>query len=236
MAAPILQAQGATSASTSSTVSPVVPAHVADDILIAHTVFWGPDSFSISKGTGGGSWAYLDSGQNVDGYWQIEWQRAVGAGTTYSYTHDNLNNDTGADTCLGARVYVIRGCTTSGNPWDSTNKTGLLTAANGAFATVTVSAAERMVVQFGAVTDNLAFAMTSSGWTTGTEDNASTGTDCAFQTARKDNVASSTGADTATVSAPAAGFYAFFGVSFKPPAAAATFVPYRKPMSQLLAH
>ena len=54
------------------------------------------------------------------------------------------------------------------------------------------------------MSDNLAFPMTSSGWTTGTEDNDNGGTDSSFQTARKENISASTSADAATVTAPAA--------------------------------
>jgi len=69
--------------------------------------------------------------------------------------------------------------------------------------------------------DNAAFAMTATGWTLGTEDDDATGTDCAFQTARKDNVSADTAADTSTNAAPAQGAYAFHVVVFAPVVTAA---------------
>src|SRR5262245_8846842 len=148
-----------------------------------------------------------------DGWIAHFWRRATAAGTTVTLTR-GTGWDTGTDTCMNARAYVIRGCITTGDPWDAATTSGPHTAANQAFPAVTVSGSVRMVLVFGGASDNLALSMAATGWTTGTEANDTGGTDSAFQTARKDNVAASTSADTATVTAPT-GFYAFLGVSFK---------------------
>lgn len=222
MAAPILQAQGATVAVTAGAPSVVIPTHQTDDIIIIAAIFWGPntvgDAVQIPTPAN-----YILIGSQVEpiagnGWLAWFWRRAPSAATTVTLAR-GAGWDTGTDTCFGARAYVIRGCIATGDPWDAQATSGPHTTANQAFPAVTVSGSERMVVQFGNVTDNLAFAMTSSGWTTGTEDNDPAGTDCSFQTARKDNVSSSTTADIATVTAPAAGAYAFRGISFKPPSA-----------------
>lgn len=228
MAAPVLQTQGATATAVTTGVPAVtIPTHQADDIIVVHALIWvpnttTPDAAQIPTPAGGWALAGTQVGQPVssprDGWSAVFWFRATGAGHTVTLTR-GTGWDTGTDTMYCARAYIIRGCKTSGNPFETTSNAGPHTAANQAFAAVSVSGNERMVVQFGAVTDNLAFAMTSSGWTTGTEDNDAGGTDCAFQTARKDNINTSTSADTATVTAPAAGFYAFHGISFVPPAA-----------------
>lgn len=222
MAGPTLQAEGATSAVTSGAPSVTIPTHQADDILIVVAVFWGPnttgDAAQIPTPSG---WALVGSqvGQpaaaNRDGWSAVFWKRATGAGTTVTLT-TGASWDSGTDTSYGARAYVIRGCATSGDPWDAVNTSGPHTALNQAFPTVTVSGSNRLVVQFGNSMDNQSFAMTSTGWTTGTEDNDPAGTDCSFQTASK-TTSSNTAADTATVSAPAQGAYVFHGVSFKPP-------------------
>lgn len=222
MVAPVLQAQGATLANTTGTLSPVIPTHQADDILILTVVYWGPntalDAAQVPTPSG---WTLVGTqiGQPAaadrDGWAATFWLRATGSGTTVTVSRGTLWDD-GTDTNFGARVYVVRGCDPIGDPWDAQAQSGPHTTANQAFPAVTVSGSERMVVQFGRSMDNAAFAMTSSGWTTGTEDNDPAGTDCAFQTARKDNIASSTAADTATCSAPAQGAYSFSGISFKP--------------------
>lgn len=222
MAAPNFQAEGATVAVQIGAPSITIPTHQANDILVVAAIYWGPttagDAAQIPTPSG---WTLLGSqvGQPAgtrDGWLAWFWKRATSASETVTLT-TGASWDSGADTCYGARAYVIRGCITTGDPWDAASTAGPHTAANQAFPAVTVSGSERMVVIFGNVTDNLAFAMTSSGWTTGTEDNDPAGTDCSFQTARKDNISSSTAADTATVTAPAQGAYAFMGVSFKPP-------------------
>ena len=220
MAAPVLQAEGATATGVTTGVPSItIPTHQADDILVVCAIAWVPstvgDAAEIPTPSG---WALIGTQvKTADGLLAWFWVRAVGAGTTVTLTR-GASWDTGTDTCFNGRAYVVRGCITTGNPWDAVASAGPYTTANQVFAAVTVSGAERMVVQFGNSTDNAAFAMTSTGWTIGTEDDDAGGTDSAFQTARKDNVSSSTAADAATVVAPAQGIYGFMGISFIPPA------------------
>lgn len=223
MTAPNLQAQGTIATGVTTGVPSItIPTHQADDILVVSAIAWVPntagDAAQIPTPSG---WNLLGTqvGQPAgtrDGWIAHFWRRATGAGHTVTMTR-GASWDTGTDTCFNGRAYVVRGCITTGDPWDAVATSGPHTAANQAFPAVTVSGEERTVIQFGGVTDNLAFSMAATGWTTGTEANDNGGTDSAFQTARKDNVSSSTSADTATVTAPAAGAYGFLGVSFKPP-------------------
>ena len=224
MAAPTLQAEGATATGVTTGVPSItIPTHQADDILLVCSIFWGPntanDAAQIPTPSG---WTLLgtQTGQPAaadrDGWLACFWRRATGAGHTVTMAR-GASWDTGNDTCFNGRAYVIRGCRTVGDPWDDETSSGPHTAANQAFPAVTVSGAERTVIIFGLSTDNAAFAMTSSGWTDGTEDDDTGGTDSAFQTVRKSNVSASTSADTSTVAAPTQGAYAFMGVSFKPP-------------------
>lgn len=224
MAAPTLQAEGATATGvTTGAPTVTIPTHQANDILVVQAMAWVPNTTTPDAAqipTPAGGWAAMGSqvGQPAasprDGWVGTFWLRASGAGTTVTLTR-GAGWDTGTDTCFNARAYVIRGCRTSGNPFESTNTSGPHTGANQAFPAVTVSGADRLVVIFGAASDNLGFSLASSGWTTGTEDNDAGGTDSSFQTARKDAQSSSTSADTATAAAPT-GFYAFIGASFVP--------------------
>jgi hypothetical protein len=228
MAAPTLQAEGATATGvTTGAPSVTIPTHQADDIIIVAAIFWGPNTAGdAAQIPTPANYTLLGTqvGQPAgtrDGWTALFWRRVTGAGTTVTLTR-GASWDTGTDTCFNARAYVIRGCIATGNPFEFSANSGPHTAANQAFAAQTVSGSERLVVQFGNSMDNAAFAMTSTGWTTGTEDDDAGGTDSAFQTARKDNVSSSTAADTSTVAAPAQGAYAFHGVVFLPVAATPT--------------
>jgi hypothetical protein len=148
------------------------------------------------------------------------WKRATSGGETVTFTR-GANWDSGADTCYYARLFSIRGCITSGDPWDEVDPTACLTASNGSFDAVTVSGTERLVVQFGIRTNaaGTPFPAAPGGWTAGTADNNTGGTDGSSQTYRQDNVSSSTGADATSLSWSGSGGYAFIGVSFKPPGA-----------------
>ena len=225
MAAPTLVAQGAIAAVTTGSLTVTLPAHQADDILVVTLAVWEPNAASdmAAPGTTSG-WTYrMDNpiipGSQIDGRLAMFWKRATSGAETNPVFTQPSPGDTGADTAFAGRAYVIRGCITSGDPWDDIVQNATpYTAANGAFPAVTVSGSERLVVQFLVSTDNQAAGAAPSGWTAGTAVTSATGTDSGFQTFRKDNVSTSTAADTSTVAAPAAGAYGFFGVSFKPPA------------------
>jgi hypothetical protein len=118
---------------------------------------------------------------------------------------------------------VIRGCITTGNPYEFLSQTGFYDATNnGAFQAITVSGSERMAVNFMyAVVGPPTPGAAPSGWTAGTASNTTTGTDAAYQTFRKDNVSSSTSADASNVTA-GSGSYEFLGVSFIPPSTGTT--------------
>lgn len=238
MAAPTLNAEGTTVANTSGSLTVTLPSHAADDILILCLGFWGPNTAgSAADIPTPAGWTQIagfnvpESG-NADGKIQWFWLRATSSSMTNPVCSRGASWDTGTDTCFGGRAYGIRGCITTGNPWDATATGGTYTAANGALGAVTVSGAARMVVQFLISLDNQVPG-TISGWTAGTDDNDATGTDCDFQTWRKDNVSSSTSADASTVAIPAQGAYAFLGISFKPPDAAAdTFIENKQSIEQ----
>lgn len=224
MAAPTLQAEGTLAAVTTGNLTVTLPAHLTDDVLVVNLVGWVPNTAGSAAGvTAPAGWTEIaeiptPSG-TADGQIGLYWKRAAsGAEANPTFTRP-AGWDTGTDGVWSGRAYVIRGCETSGDPWDAVATSAVFNTANQACAAVTVSGSERMVVQFQGLQDNLAPG-TISGWTAGTAVTDTTGTDSGFKTHRKDNVASSTTADASTAVAPAQGFYAFIGVSFKPPAAA----------------
>ena len=227
MAAPTLQAEGAVAAVTNGNLTVTLPAHQTNDILVLITVLWAPNTVGSIGAEGGPSgWTFQSDIAHIpvetDGRILVYWRRAVSSAETNPPVTRPTGADTGADTCYAGRAYTIRGCVTTGNPFESFVRTAdsVYTAANGAFVAVTVSGVERLVTQFMSSMDNQAAGAAPSGWTAGTQATTATGTDAGFRTFRKDNVSSSTAADASAVAAPAQGIYGFFGVSFLPPAAA----------------
>jgi hypothetical protein len=220
MAAPTLQAEGTLNNITTGNNSPTIPTHRADDILILASGFWGPNS-AVSGGSldatpTPATWALItETTDTQDGAIAWFWRRATVSTTTVTVTR-GADWDTGTDTAWGCRVYVIRGCPTTGNPWDQTTATSRYTSANQAVAAVTVSGTERTVIHFEVQLDDYVTAPTVSGWTAGTPLESTNGTDHSQSTFRKSDVSASTTADASTVEAPAAGYYAILGVSFTP--------------------
>jgi hypothetical protein len=107
----LYQAQGAIAASTGADVTPVIPTHAADDILIAH-VFYRSQTPTTSTPAG---WTLLegpfDGGASTRHYWF--WKRAAGASET-----DPLMDKSAATGDTYARVYTVRGAWTGGDPFE----------------------------------------------------------------------------------------------------------------------
>src|SRR6187549_3350407 len=164
MARPSVVAWGALAGNESGNLSPTIPTHQADDILIARMIFWGPNtagdaldiptpaSWNLGHSQGGGS--------DVRHAWF--WRRATGAGTTVTFTR-GVSWDTGSDTEYAGRVGVIRNCRTSGNPFDSETTQGTETQANAVWLSIN-GGADRMHLMMMATADEIA-APTLSGYT-----------------------------------------------------------------------
>jgi hypothetical protein len=228
LAAPTLQAQGDTVAVTTGSLTVTLPTHAADDILIATTIDWVPNT-SGNAGVGGTptNWAVAEGGSivpfgEVEGHLRVFWRRATTSGHPDPvFTRGTSPTwDTGTDTCFAGRAYVIRGCKTTGNPWDAigvVDNSGFefyLGTANGAIPAVTVSGSDRLVVQFVLVADNTAIGTAPSGWTGGTIDSDNTGTGANFQTYRR-TPSANTAAAASNVDSTDQG-YTFYGFSFRP--------------------
>lgn len=219
---PFLQAEGTQPANvTTGNLTVALPAHQADDILVAIVAIWAPNTAgslaAIPTPTDWTKQAAVNFPATPDGEIAFFWRRATASGTTDPTFTRGASWDTGTDTAYGGRAFVVRGCIATGDPWDEFDPTAALTGANGAVDAVTVSAAKRTVIQFLGKTDDFVTAPTISGWTAGTQTEQVAGTDTSFGTFRKENVSASTSADASTVEAVAQGAYVFFGVSFKPP-------------------
>jgi len=239
-AAPTLQAEGTIDAVTTGAPAPTIPTHQADDILIVDTVAWAPATTGYAEEipTPAG-WEKVASDFDfpvagvADGRRTMFWKRATGAGETITLTRP-ANWDTGTDTCYGARAYVIRGVpatagppfapVAAGQPWDPyvspnggacMDLAGPHTGANGALAPINVVDHSATVIHFGAMTDNAVLLSAASGYTIGTAATSITGTDCGFQTARKENINAPQPSVATTTTAPAQGFYSFIGIAFK---------------------
>jgi hypothetical protein len=231
VAAPNLQAQGTIAASTDGGITVTNPAHAANDILMLSVAFWAPNTAgalgTIATPSGWTEIAQLSVAAAPDGQIAWFWLRATSGAETNPAVARPAGSDSGTDTCFAGRVYNIRGAATSGDPWDEADPTAVYTPGGQPFDAVTVSGTERMVVQFLNSTDNQS-AGTVAGWTAGTAVTTNSGTDAGFQTFRKDNVSTSTTADTSGTLNPAQGGYAFLGVSFKPPGAATKAFPFQR--------
>jgi hypothetical protein len=198
-----------------------LPSHLTDDILVCLVEVWVPntpgDAADIPALTG---WTKVKGYADADGELSLFWRRATSNSTANPTFTRGTSWDTGTDGIFAGRAFVIRGCVTTGDPWDdivhsATPESG----PNTAFPAVTVSGSERTVVIFFENLDNSSAGAAPSGWTEGTATTSATGTDSGFQTFRKDNVSSSTSADASNVAASNIGFL-FWGISFKPPAGA----------------
>lgn len=222
MAAPVLQAEGTIAAVTSGGVTPTNPAHQADDILVAAAMGWVPNSAAspVAAIAAPSGWtkiteAGLGTVGDETGWIAWFWKRAASGSETNPTFDRPAGWDTGVDSCYAARVWCIRGCATTGDPWDEAEASAVHTGTNGAVAAITVSGSERLVIHFAISSDDNSMSA-PTGWTNGTSSGSITGTDANSQTFRKDNQSSSTSADASSSGAPAAGGYAFLGVSFKP--------------------
>lgn len=213
MARPSLVGIGAIAANTAGNLTPAIPAHTANDILVARVAIWTPNS-----GTDAGdiptpaSWTLANSqGGGIDGRHGIFWIRAAGAGTTVTFTRSG-NWDTGTDTCYHARVAVIRNCKTSGTPYTISTQ-GTETSSNAIWLAVTASA-ERLHMMFMGVHDDIS-APSEDGYTV---DWATTtlGTQGGNGILYKDIDSGTEGGGNLTSGAPAQGNYAIYQMVLHP--------------------
>ena len=225
MAAPTLQAEAAAlTIVTSGACAPTIPTHQADDILLATVCVWVPNTASaINDIPTPANWTKLGSvnlnGATKDGQIGWFWIRASGAGTTVSFARGS-GWDTGTDGQYSARVDVIRGCDTSGDPYDAFAASTEYTTTNQNTPAVTVSGADRLVMFFEAATSDTTAAQFTArvNFTMGTHRGTTTGTGAGMRNARRATASSESATATTHIITTAGRRYAFGGISFKPPA------------------
>jgi hypothetical protein len=230
MAAPVFLQQGNASVVTNGNLTVVIPAvEQANDILVVAMVAWVPNTGTgantVAAPTG---WTKFTpatttiTGGLIDAEYAFFWKRAVGGDADPVFVRPT-GWDTGTDTCWYGRSYVIRGCATTGDPWDTITSTAISTAANPAFPAITVSGTERLAVVFAVKTDNTALPTAATGYTVQLETNTATGTDAAINSYTVSSTNASVSAVTPTGGvAPAQGGTVYFGISFKSPAVVVT--------------
>jgi hypothetical protein len=225
MAAPVLQLQGVDAAVTTGNLTVGIPAgEVANDILVVTTVAWvvntttGANTIAAPAG-----WTKFTpdvttiTSNLIDAEWSFFWRRATSASEADPVFVRPTGWDTGNDTSWAGRCYVIRGAVTTGNPWDAITNTAVSAVANPAFPAITVSGNERMAIVFAVKTDDAALPTAATGYTVGTFDSTTTGTDAGFNSYRVATTNTTVAAVTPSGgAAPAQGGTVYFGVSFVP--------------------
>lgn len=138
--APTFVAAGAISEQTSgagNAITPVIPTHQADDILIAEIQILTPSANITTPSGWTNIMAKLTNPGGMASQWF--WKRAASGSETNPAISEDVN------TVKSARVYVYRGCVASGTPYEAETST----AYNGtspSTAGITTLGANRLVV------------------------------------------------------------------------------------------
>ena len=194
MAAPTLQAQGTATANTTGNLTVNLPAYAADDIVVITTVGFVPNTATgtatqslSSPWTKNSPDVTVITSNLIDEEHACWWARATSnssLGTSVTITRP-ANWDTGTDTCWYGRAYVIRGCVTTGDPYDEFASTALTTIANPVLPAITVAGGNRLALVFMTKADNTTLPTAATGYTVGTVNTTNTGTDAGMQSYRQ---------------------------------------------------
>lgn len=231
MAPPTFQAEGTIAASATLTPpAPTIPAHQADDILIASVIFWGPDPApSLDQIPTPSGWTLLGSqlqqpAGTADGWVAQFWKRATSGAETITLTAGANWTSNGTTTCFASRVDVIRGATTGGTPYENWASTGPHTASNQTLPACNVNATGRLGLFYSLSQDNLTILGGTSltgatpAWTVNAATTTATGSDASIRVGYLSGHNSNFAAGAATsASAPAQGAYFYMGYAIAPP-------------------
>jgi hypothetical protein len=233
MATPVLQTQGSlasTSANENLTVT-IPTGEAVDDILVATLVAWVPStSTGAATMAAPSGWTKFSpdittiTGGLIDAEYAFFWKRATStneANPTFTRPANwAISNWSG-------RIYIIRGCIKTGNPWTDLVASSISTAANPPIPSVNVFNTNdeiNLPIAFMVKTDNTATPTGSElgtyNWTGQTEVTTTTGTDAAMR-AYTVGFYSGTSAVSAPAmtggTAPAQGGSVYFVASFRQP-------------------
>lgn len=151
MAAPTMQAVGATASSAGgANVTVVAPAHQTDDILLLCVQNYSNANLTFNQNTAG--YALLDWAGGTNRSCNVYWVRA----TSSSMTNPSVTCNTNHQICC---IVNIRGCITTGNPWDVSANSDFATTTSWSWPAVTTTVADTLCVMVGGSTrDN------TGGW------------------------------------------------------------------------
>ena len=225
----VLQQQGTVlGAVTTGNLTVNLPAYIANDIVVITTVGYVPNGLStnVNTQTLASPWTkyspdvvVLDGSNRIDSEHAFWWARATSVnslGASVSITRPT-GWDTGTDTVWAGRAYVIRGCRTTGDPFDALVATAPSAAANPTLPAVTVNGNDRLVIAFYVASDNVQAPTAATGYTPQTALTTNTGTDAGFQS-YTDLTNTTVSAVTPTGGATTAqNFQVYFSASFAPP-------------------
>ena len=230
-AIPTLVGEGAILAGTvAGGISPTLPTHQADDILICEALIWAPNTTGTM-----GTWNTPSGWNNVSNYNNhvagllndtihgLWWKRATSSSETNPVC-DGPAYDTGTDMVIAARAYVVRGAQTVGTPYSYNGGGSVLATANGYFPGVSMASAPEyglyswLELVLVGIPDNTSAGAAPTNYTAGTAATSTTGTDAGFQSFTRTG-SSNYSFVTSNVAAPVQGKYwiqslVFFGPSY----------------------
>lgn len=169
MATPSFISAGSINFTGSGDNTPTPPAHQANDILIIACMNDG--NYTMSTSTSG--WTEIAEIQASTPHVAWYWKRATGSGTAgATIVPSNSLND------LWAICYVIRGCITTGTPYeDATTDWGNALETTPDTALITTTDVNRLVCCFASMAGDDAWSTPPppSGWTTGDDSTSADG-------------------------------------------------------------
>lgn len=213
MAAPTFVSAGAmvTDLTGAASTTPTPPAHVADDILIA--VVDNAVSGELPTTSTSGWAEILDWVSGTGGSYPLKafWKRATGAGTAGPTITAN-------NTDQFAMVFVVRGCVTTGTPYERAKFSAVATWRTPPTSEVITQGTDRLIVGIAGVTDDTQFSSgyPPSGWTGNAQVLSADGTDGGFHIISKTRASAGTEAGVDIGTWPANEVYQTLTLAFIP--------------------
>lgn len=149
---PTLTAGAIAQATSGTTVTPTLPAHQADDILIAQAMMPAASDLTIS-----GGWTVIGAAENNANLSTAWWWMRAASGAESNPTITSSATASPTDP-LDARTYRARGATTSGTPFEDATFSGPTTSTTPAGSTVDTTDDDRLVVAFASIDSDSAWA------------------------------------------------------------------------------
>jgi hypothetical protein len=147
---PTIKAGAVKTEISGTTIVPVLPTHVTNDILVVQALVDAGSNLTIS-----GGWTAIGSAENnanISTAWW--WKRAASGAESNPTITSSATLAPGAGGY--ARTYCLNGCVTSGTPFEDVTFSGPTTSATPASSTVTTTG-DRLVVSFASVAESLAW-------------------------------------------------------------------------------